>query len=87
MTLPGILYLKFGLEKIELPASLERADEYLFFGCERLKDIYIHAKVPPQALALHRNPSQITMHVPSGCAKVYKNAPYWQDMIIVEMEE
>ncbi len=83
----GVFYNCLSLEKIELPACLERTDEYLFFGCESLKDIYIHATKPPQALALHRNPSQITLHVPSGCVEVYKNAPYWQDMNIVEMEE
>ena len=80
----GVFYNCLGLQRIELPASLERADEYLFFGCESLKDIYIHATKPPQALALHRNPSQITLHVPAESVEAYRNAPYWQDMNIVE---
>lgn len=79
----GVFFNCLAIEKIELPASLERADEYLFFGCEKLKDIYIHAIVPPQALALHRNPSQITLHVPAESVEAYRNAEYWKDMNIV----
>lgn len=82
----GVFYNCLSLEKIELPACLERTDEYLFFGCESLKDIYIHATKPPQALALHRNPSQITLHVPAESIEAYSNAPYWQDMNIVAIK-
>lgn len=82
----GVFYNCLGLQRIELPASLERADEYLFYGCECLKDIYIHAIVPPRALALHRNPSQITLHVPAESVEAYRNAPYWQDMNIVAIK-
>lgn len=82
----GVFYNCHGLERIELPAGLERADEYLFYGCESLKDIYIHAVVPPQALALHRNPSQISLHVPAESVEAYRNAPYWQDMNIVAID-
>ena len=82
----GVFYNCIGLQRIELPASLERADEYLFYGCESLKDIIIHATEPPRALALHRNPSQITLHVPAESVEAYRNAPYWQDMNIVAIK-
>lgn len=82
----GVFYNCDKLEKIELPAGLERTDEYLFYGCEKLKDIYIHAVVPPRALALHRKPSQITLHVPAEAIEAYKNARYWQDMNIVALQ-
>lgn len=82
----GVFWNCLGLQRIELPASLERTDEYLFFGCESLKDIIIHAIVPPRALALHRNPSQITLHVPAESVEAYRNAPYWQDMNIVAIK-
>lgn len=82
----GAFYNCDKLEKIELPAGLERTDEYLFYGCERLKDIYIHAVVPPRALALHRKPSQITLHVPKEAVEAYKKAPYWQDLNIVALQ-
>lgn len=83
----GVFYNCLSLQRIELPASLERIDEYLFFGCECLSDIYIYAIVPPRALVMHRNPSQITLHVPAESVEAYRNAPFWQDMNIVAIEE
>ena len=83
----GVFYNCLGLQRIELPASLERADEYLFYGCECLKDIIIHATEPPRALALHRNPSQITLHVPAQSVEAYRNSPHWQEMNIVAIED
>lgn len=83
----GVFFNCLSLQRIELPASLEQTDEYLFFGCDNLKDIYIHAITPPQALTMHRNPSQITLHVPAESVEAYRNAPYWQDMNIVEITE
>lgn len=82
----GVFYNCDKLEKIELPAGLERTDEYLFYGCKKLKDIYIHAVVPPRALALHRKPSQITLHVSEEAVEAYKNALYWKDMNIVALQ-
>lgn len=35
---------------------------------------------------IHKNPSQITLHVPKGSVEACKNAPYWQDMNVVELE-
>lgn len=83
----GVFFNCLELEKAVLPASLERTDEYLFYGCEKLKDIYIHALEPPRALALHNNPSQITLHVPAESVEAYKKAPYWQDMNIVALRQ
>ena len=83
----GVFYNCIELTTIDLPAALERTDEYLFFGCDKLKDIYIHAITPPQALALHRNPSQITLHVPAESIEAYRIAPYWQDMNIIAIEK
>lgn len=82
----GVFYNCVGLEKIELPKNLLQVDEYLFYGCDNLKHIYIHATEPPQALTLHRNPGQITLHVPAQSVEAYKAAPHWNEMTIVALD-
>lgn len=83
----GVFFNNHQLKEVTLPAGLEIIGEYLFFGCENLTHIYNLSPTPQQILPIHKNPSQITLHVPAESVEVYKNAPYWQEMNIVAIEE
>jgi serine/threonine protein kinase len=72
------------LEEITIPENVTTIGEYCFFGCDKLTDIYNLSSTPQNIPPIHRNPSQITLHVPAGSVEAYRNAPYWQDMNIVE---
>lgn len=72
------------LEHITIPENVTTIGEYCFFGCDKLTDIYNLSSTPQNIPPIHRNPSQITLHVPTGSVEAYRNAPYWQDMNIVE---
>lgn len=72
------------LEEIIIPKNVTTIGEYCFFGCDKLTDIYNLSPTPQNITPIHRNPSQITLHVPAESVEAYRNAPYWQDMNIVE---
>lgn len=74
------------LEEITIPENVTTIGEYCFFGCDKLTDIYNLSPTPQNITPIHRNPSQITLHVPHGSAEKYRNAPYWQDMNIVAIK-
>lgn len=74
------------LEHITIPENVTTIGEYCFFGCDKLTDIYNLSSTPQNIPPIHRNPSQITLHVPAESVESYKNAPYWQDMNIVAIK-
>ncbi len=83
----GVFFNNPQLKEVSLPAGLEIIGEYQFYGCENLRHIYNLNPCLQEILAIHRNPSQITLHVPAESVEAYKNAPYWQEMNIVAIEE
>lgn len=82
----GVFYHCDNLETITIPANVEIMGEYLFYECISLKDIYNLNPTPQTILPIHKNPAQITLHVPKGSADAYRAAAHWQDMNIVEIE-
>lgn len=74
------------LTEITIPANVEILGEYIFFGCENLTHIYNQSPTPQQILPIHKNPSQITLHVPAEAVEAYRNAPNWREMNIVAIE-
>lgn len=82
----GVFFNNWELKEVTIPESVEVIGEYLFWGCNSLRHIYNLNPVPQDIPAIHNNPSQITLHVPKGSVEAYKNAPYWQDMNVVEIE-
>lgn len=75
------------LEEIIIPEKVASIGEYAFFGCDKLTDIYNLSPTPQNITPIHRNPSQITLHVPLGAAEKYHSAPYWQEMNIIEIDD
>ncbi len=82
----GVFFNNHQLEEITLPTELEIIGEYQFFGCESLSHIYNLSPTPQQILPIHRNPSQITLHVPAESVEAYRNSLHWQDMNIVAIK-
>lgn len=41
---------------------------------------------PQSILPIHKNPSQITLHVPAGSVEKYRNAEHWKEMKIVAIK-
>lgn len=84
----GVFFNNHQLEEITLPAGLEIIGEYQFFGCESLSHRYNLSPTPQQKiLPIHRNPSQITLHVPAHSVEANRNSPHWQNMNIVAIEK
>lgn len=68
------------LTSIEIPASVTSLGTYVFSDCIGLTSITCLATTPPAASAPtfnSFNKSECTLNVPTGCASVYKIAPYW----------
>ncbi len=83
----GVFWNCESLQSIDIPAQVTLIGEYLFYGCDKLTDIYNFSVEPQVILPIHRNPAQITLHVPAESVDAYRNAPYWQDMNIVAIEK
>lgn len=82
----GIFWNCSSLESITIPSEVAYIGDYLFFECVKLKNIF-NLSVEPQTIPpIHRNPAQITLHVPAGSVEKYRNADYWKDMNIVPIE-
>lgn len=73
------------LRTIEIPAQVSHLGEYLFFGCDELTDIYNFSVEPQVIPPIHRNPSQITLHVPAESVEKYRQADIWKDMNVIAL--
>lgn len=79
------------LEQIYLGSSVSHIEELAFGFCRALTDVTCTGTVPPLADD-DSNPFQVdleavTLHVPSGCADAYRDAPVWKEFgRIVEMD-
>lgn len=82
----GVFYNCESLEEITIPENVKNLGDYLFFGCENLKNIFNLAREPQVIPPIHKNPSQITLHVPAESVEKYRNADYWKEMNIVAIE-
>lgn len=79
----GVFYNGASIEQILIPKNVKNIGEYLFFGCTNLKNIFNMAVEPQSIPPIHKNPSQITLHVPAESVEKYRNADYWKEMKIV----
>ena len=79
----GVFWNCSSLKQISIPQNVANIGEFCFFGCNSLTDIYNLASIPQIIPPIHRNPSQITLHVPAESIEAYRNADYWKDMNIV----
>ena len=82
----GVFYNCTSLEKITIPQNVKSIGDYLFFECTSLKDIYNLAIEPQVIPPIHKEPSQITLHVPAESVEKYRNAEYWNEMNIVPIK-
>lgn len=82
----GIFWNCSSLESITIPSEVAYIGDYLFFECVKLKNIFNLSTEPQNIPPIHRNPAQITLHVPAGSVEKYRNADYWKDMNIVPIE-
>ncbi len=82
----GVFYNCESLEEITIPENVTNIGDFLFFECTNLKDIFNLAVEPQSIPPIHRNPSQITLHVPAESVKKYRNADYWKEMNIVAID-
>lgn len=79
----GVFWNCQSLKRIDLPAQLEHIGEFSFFGCDSLTNIYNFAVTPQIVPPIHRNPTQITLHVPEQSVDKYRQADFWREMNIV----
>lgn len=82
----GVFYNCASLEEITIPQNVKNIGDFLFFECTNLKDIFNLAVEPQSIPPIHRNPSQITLHVPAESVEKYRNADYWKEMNIVAID-
>lgn len=82
----GVFYNCESLEEITIPENVKNIGDYLFFECVNLKDIFNMAVEPQSIPPIHKNPSQITLHVPAETVEKYRNTDYWKDMNIVAIK-
>jgi hypothetical protein len=75
------------LKSISIPASVSELEQYSFYHCLSLTDIFCDRKTPPYAVnAFIETPLEnITLHVPEGATKQYNYAPWTKFAKIVEM--
>lgn len=83
----GVFFECSSLEEITIPENVTQIGEYLFWNCNKLTHIYNLAPEPQSILPIHKNPSQITLHVPAGSVEKYREADFWKEMKIVEIQE
>lgn len=83
----GIFYECRALKEIKIPASVEFIGNYCLYHCDSLTDIYNYRPTPQPPMPIVEFPSKVTLHVPAGSAELYREADYWNEMNIVEMEE
>ena len=73
------------LFSVTLPECLETIEEYAFYGCTNLTEIYLHSTTPPttEVNCFWINATggnlydQATLYVPTGCKDVYSAHPVW----------
>ncbi len=82
----GVFWNCSSLKKITIPAQVNHLGEFLFFGCDNLTDIYNYSAEPQIIPRIHRNPKQITLHVPAESIDKYKEADNWREMNIVALQ-
>ncbi len=83
----GVFWNCSSLRQISIPQNVSAIGEYAFFGCDDLINIYNMATEPQIIPPIHRNPSQITLHVSAESVEKYRNADFWKEMNIVAIEE
>lgn len=81
----GAFYNCPSLREITIPARVTKIGEFQFFECTSLTDIYNYAPEPQVLTPIHRNPKQITLHVPADAIEKYRKADYWKEMQIVAL--
>ena len=83
----GLSHIK-QLESITLPKSLKNIDRWGLSYDYNLKDIYVQwqepLKLKDDIFDYYQYTLGITLHVPQGCKEAYENAPYWNQLNIVE---
>lgn len=79
----GVFWSCSSMKKISIPEHVSEIGIYAFFDCSALTDIYNHAVEPQIIQSIHRNPQQITLHVPAASVEKYQATEHWNEMRIV----
>lgn len=66
--------------------QISQIGEYLFGDCVTMTDIYNMSPQLQIIPSIHRNPSQVTLHVPRESVGKYRAAKNWNGMKIVPLE-
>lgn len=80
------------LNIVVLSENIQSIEEEAFAECNRLRDVYIKAAVPPMinatAFGAQGMPIEKTLYVPVGAKAAYEAAPVWKDFKeIVEVSQ
>ncbi len=69
------------MTSINIPNSVETIGWWAFELCENLKSIHVKRTFPEayncDLSAFYNTPRNCTLHVPSGCANIYRNTSPW----------
>lgn len=81
------------LKTITLPKKISSIPNYTFSSCNNLRDVYIPSITPPTFGGRNdyndglRMNSNVTIHIPQGCAEAYSSAAVWSQHKIDEYYE
>ncbi|MBO5456479.1 MAG: C10 family peptidase [Muribaculaceae bacterium] len=84
------------LKSIDIPSSVKFIDNLSFDYAHNLKDVYVHwtkeSELPYLPMIEEHifngcKWDEMTLHVPAGTEQIYRNAPQWSDLNIVEMQD
>lgn len=72
------------LKLIRIPASVEHIGDFVFWGCDSMRDVYVERVKPLPITNIFQNLKDVTLHVPKGSMKAYQQASGWNSLNIVE---
>ena len=85
----GAFYNVSMVKEIHLPSSLIMVGDKAFYGCAGLQHLYLDSAEPPVAFSSSFDGMRLTscvLHVPAGCAELYKAAEGWKRFYNIEEE-
>ena len=63
---------------------MERIGDYVFWGCNSLKDVYVERAEPLPITDIFYKLKDVRLHVPKGSTEAYRNAEWWKALTVVE---
>ncbi len=80
----GVFWECRHLKLIRIPASVERIGDFVFWGCDSLRHVYVQRPQPLPITNIFQDLEGVTLHVPKGSAQAYMQASGWNTLNVVE---